>query len=51
MFLNLFIAIILQGFTDTNEKDNKIYTQEMADEFASIWSHFDPGASSFLSIN
>ncbi|CDW81684.1 voltage-gated ion channel superfamily [Stylonychia lemnae] len=48
IYLKLFIAIILQGFQDTTERDNKLLDQDASDKFREVWSHFDPDATTFM---
>jgi hypothetical protein len=50
MFLNLFIAIILSGFTDSSEDDSKIFNQQVKDDFREKWSKYDPDATSFIEV-
>ena len=50
IFLNLFIAIILQSFEEANQKYTKCFTQDMVDNFREVWSFFDPDATGFISI-
>lgn len=48
IYLKLFIAIILQGFHDLTEKDNKYLNSEISDLFREKWAMFDPDASTFM---
>eukprot|EP00347_Sterkiella_histriomuscorum_P008485 403344914 len=48
LYLKLFIAIILQGFHDITEKDNKLLNSDHSDHFREIWSVFDPNATTFI---
>lgn len=50
IFLNLFIAIVLQGFADTMEKEQRLFNQDILGQFSEIWSEFDPDATSFIPI-
>ena len=45
VFLNLFVAIILQGFEDTNTSDEAVLNAEVAEYFTLTWSKFDPDAN------
>jgi hypothetical protein len=45
LYLKLFIAIILQGFQDTTEKDNKFFNSERTDKFREAWAKFDPNVN------
>eukprot|EP00347_Sterkiella_histriomuscorum_P011811 403371009 len=51
IFLNLFIAIILQGYEDTQQKESKLFNQECLDNFRNAWSKFDPTATTFIKIS
>jgi hypothetical protein len=42
IFMRLFIAIVLQSFQETSEKDNKFMNSELSDHFREVWSKFDP---------
>ena len=46
--MRLFIAIILQTFHQTTERDNKFMNTELSDRFREVWSRFDGNATSFL---
>ena len=46
IFLNLFIAIILQGFSDTNKSENLRISENDFREFQEIWQEFDEDVSS-----
>lgn len=48
VFINLFVAIILEGFQDTNDKDKKLFNLETTEYFREIWSRFDPNATCFI---
>ena len=42
IFLNLFIAIIVQGYEDTTERNkNKIFNPYTRKHFKAIWSYYD----------
>ena len=41
IFLNLFIAIILQGYDETRERNEKMFNSEIRDNFREVWSEFD----------
>jgi hypothetical protein len=43
--MRLFIAIVLQSFQETSEKDNKFMNSELSDHFREVWSKFDPDVS------
>lgn len=44
LFLNLFVAIILQGYIENQQKDRTIISLETKDLFRDIWSRYDPYA-------
>ena len=48
VFLNLFVAIILEGFEDTYQKDKKLFNHETTEYFRDVWSRFDPNATCFI---
>ncbi len=50
IFLNLFIAIILQGFDDTNQRENKLFNNDTATVFRDKWAEFDPDGISFIPL-
>ncbi|TNV87903.1 hypothetical protein FGO68_gene16047 [Halteria grandinella] len=50
IFLNLFIAIILQGFLETQLKDQRLFNAEMLTHFKEVWAEFDEDATSFIKL-
>jgi hypothetical protein len=44
IFLNLFIAIILNGYFDTRDQEKQTLNSEMLESFKEVWSTFDPTA-------
>lgn len=46
--MNLFVAIILEGFADTYQKDKKLFNHETTEYFRDVWSRFDPNATCFI---
>eukprot|EP00347_Sterkiella_histriomuscorum_P019834 403340124 len=48
--LNLFIAIILEGFNDTNEKQNLRVDDLMINKFIKVWRRFDPEGTGFIDV-
>jgi len=48
VFLNLFVAIILQGYDESIQRDNRVLNSEMAMKFQSEWSEHDPTATGLL---
>lgn len=51
IFLNLFIAIILQGFSDINDKENLFLNDTSVAKFCDKWSRFDPEGEGFIKVN
>lgn len=50
IFLNLFVAVILNGFTNSNEEEGfEIFKNNLA-HFKRIWKSFDPDATGFIKI-
>ena len=41
IFMNLFIAIILQGYSDVQESVSKTFNNDQKEEFIEAWSKFD----------
>jgi len=41
IFLNLFIAIILEGFTSTNNAMSSLLQDDDLDQFIEVWARFD----------
>ena len=50
IFLNLFIAIILQGYDETRERNEKMFNSEVRDQFRDIWSRYDQDATGFIKV-
>lgn len=51
VFLNLFVAIILEGFDDIQRKDKrKVFDQSTTETFRDIWSSYDPFATGFIRV-
>jgi hypothetical protein len=48
IYMRLFIAIILQTFHQTTERDNKFMNTELSNRFREVWSRYDPSATSFM---
>ena len=48
MLLNVFIAVILEGFSDEKENATATLTEEEFDAFVVTWSMFDPDATCFI---
>lgn len=45
IFLNLFIAIILEGFEQTSSKVNNLIQEEDLEKFRECWAAFDKDVS------
>ena len=50
IFLNLFIAIILEGFTTTNNAMSSLLQEDDLEHFVDCWARFDPGVSYYYII-
>ena len=50
IFLNLFIAIILQGFDDTNKRENSVLNNEAVNNFVEKWTKYDPDGKSKITV-
>jgi hypothetical protein len=50
VFLKIFIAIILQGFEDTQTQDGRLFNHDMNDKFREVWTEFDPEATTFIQL-
>jgi hypothetical protein len=48
IFMRLFIAIILQTFSEISEKDSKFVNSALSDYFRDVWCKFDPDATGFI---
>jgi hypothetical protein len=48
IFLKIFIAIILQGYNDTQTQDGRLFNHDMNDKFRDVWTEFDPDVSVFV---
>lgn len=51
IYLNLFIAIILEGFGQSVENDKMKVSEATIDSFKTLWSEFDPDVSSLMLKN
>lgn len=50
VFLNLFIAIILQGFEDINSSEARILNSDVTSIFKEKWSKYDPKGTSKIPV-
>ena len=51
IFLNLFIAIILEGFSKSQQEEDIRIKEETLEEFTNVWMMFDPKATGFIEID
>jgi hypothetical protein len=51
IFLNLFVAIILEGLEQTRLKDAHCLNEELIFNFRKSWAKFDPNGTSFIKIS
>lgn len=51
IFLNLFVAVILNGFTSSNEEEGISKFKEKIEKIKKIWQYYDPEATGFISVN
>ena len=51
MMLNLFIAVVLEGFTSTNKELTGEVNSEDFNKFIDLWSVFDKKATGWIGIN
>ena len=50
VFLNLFVAVILEAFASTISRDAKWVDYDMIEDFRDVWSKFDPSATGFIKV-
>jgi hypothetical protein len=50
IFLNLFVAIILNGYFETRNEDSHMLNQDVLETFRETWSKFDPDATGLIKI-
>ena len=51
IFLNLFIAIILEGFEQTSKKESSAIQEEDMDQIMRVWAKFDQDVSCSIVSN
>ncbi|TNV88195.1 hypothetical protein FGO68_gene12429 [Halteria grandinella] len=51
VFLKLFIAIILQGYSSTQTQDKRLFNIDMNERFREVWAEFDPEATTFINMS
>jgi hypothetical protein len=47
-FMNMFIAIILEGFDEYHEEESNRVSQETINDFTKSWQEFDPLATGYI---
>ena len=50
VFLNLFIAIILEGFSSTSEQEEQTVSEPQIEQFRRLWSEYDPDATGLIEV-
>jgi hypothetical protein len=50
VFLNLFVAIVLDNFDDMNKKDNELLNDKNMKWLKRCWSEFDRDGTCFIKI-
>ncbi len=50
IFIKVFIAVVLQNFQETVQKDSKFLSSELSDNFREVWSNFDPNVRYIFEI-
>jgi hypothetical protein len=50
IFLNLFVAVILNGFTNSNEEEGIEVFKTLISQFRTIWQKYDPKATGFIDV-
>lgn len=50
VFLNLFIAVILEGFEMVNEQEGRTLNSELIDSVKIKWTRYDPNATGFIKM-
>ena len=50
IFINIFIAIIIQSYEYTSEKSHKVFDEQSCKRFREVWSHYDKNATGFIMI-
>ena len=52
IFLNLFVAIILEGYIEIIQKEDKgIFSLESTEAFRDVWSHYDENATGNIYVS
>lgn len=50
IFLNLFVAVILNGFSNSNEEESFQIFKVQIEKFKKIWQEYDPKATGFVEV-
>lgn len=50
VFINLFVAIILEGFDETITESKEAFNVQAHEKVRFVWSTYDPFASGFIRI-
>lgn len=50
IFLNLFIAVILNGFSNSNEEEGFAVFKNNIALFKHLWQQYDPSATGFIKV-
>ena len=50
MMVNLFIAVVLEGFSSTNKEHTGVVTQKDYQDFIDKWLEFDPEATGWINL-
>ncbi len=50
VFLNLFVAIVLDNFEDINKKDNDLLNEKNMKRLKRCWSEFDREGTCFIKV-
>ena len=48
IFMNLFIAIILEGYQETLTQNKKLFNSTKSEEFRHVWSIYDKDATGYI---
>lgn len=50
IFLKLFIALIIDGFKNTQSQDGRLFNNAQRERFRQVWAEFDPNATTFIKL-
>ena len=51
IFLNMFIAIILEGFSASQQEEMARIKEEAFDVFVECWQKYDPAATGYIAVD